>query len=97
MNTRTSQREQVLASGMRSCWFVATDGCPVAFFPFGRQAVPAPRGAFSRAAPDGVSPHNRISIPAEATRRDDRLEFSEVEISDGLEGFGYGGVAEPVG
>jgi hypothetical protein len=61
MNTLVSQHEQVLASGMRSCRFIAT---PVTFFPFGRQAV-------------------------------DRLEFSEVEIGDGLEGFGCGGVAEP--
>ena len=97
MNTRTSQPEQVLASGMRSCRFVATDGCPVTFFPFGRQAVSAPRGAFSRAAPDWISPVHRISVTAEAARRDDRLEFREVEFGDGPQGLGCGGVAEPVG
>src|SRR5229473_3799685 len=97
MNTRASQPEQVLTSGMRSCWFVATDGCPVSFFPFGRQAVSAPRGGFSRVAPDGVAPNPRISVTAKAARRDDRLKLGQVEFGDGPQGLGSGGVAEPVG
>ena len=97
MNTRTSQREQVLASGVRSCWFVTTDGCPVSFFPFGRQAVSALRCAFSRVAPDGGSHGPSASITAEAARRDDRLEFCEIEFGDGPQCLGCGGVAEPVG
>jgi hypothetical protein len=86
-----------LASGMRSCWFVATDGCPVTFFPFGRQAVSAPGGAFSRGTSNRFPRPDRPSIAAEAAWWHDCLEFREVEIGDGLEGFGRGGVAEPVG
>ena len=98
MNTRTSQPEQVLASGMRSCWFVATDGCPVTFFPFGRQAVSAPRGGFFPVwQPDGDPPDPRISVTAKAARRDDRLKLGQVEFGDGSQDLGCGGVAEPVG
>jgi hypothetical protein len=83
MNTRTSQPEQVLASGMRSFWVVATDGCPVSSFPFGRQAVSAPRGAFPVRHQTGFLRYKRISITAEAARRDNFLEFREIEFGDG--------------
>src|SRR4051812_15489409 len=97
MNIRTSQREQVLASGVRSCWFVATDGCPRHIFPFRSSSGVSATRRISRGEPDRVLGYNRLSIPAKATRRNDGLEFSEVEIGDGLEGFGRGCVAEAVG
>jgi hypothetical protein len=63
MNIRTSEREQVLAGGLRS-GVSATRA-----FPVGNQT--------------GFLGYNRLSIPAKATRRDDGLEFSEVEIGNG--------------
>jgi hypothetical protein len=45
----------------------------------------------------GVPTVHRLSIPAKAARRDDRLEFCQVEFSDGPQCLGCGGVAEPVG
>src|SRR6185312_4648046 len=97
MNTRTSQPEQVLASGMRSCWFVATDGCPVTFFPFGRQAVSAPGGGFFPCDIRRGCSWPRMSVTAKAARRDDRLEFCQIEFGDGPQGLGRGGVAQPFG
>jgi hypothetical protein len=81
MNTRTSQPEQVLASGMRSCWFVATDGCPVSSFPFGRQAVSAPCNAFSRAAPDSSG---TIGYQSRAKPRGGTTAWSSVRSSSAM-------------
>jgi hypothetical protein len=97
MNIRTSQREQVLAAVCGHVGSSPMTVVPVTFFPSGRQAVSAPRSAFRVGNQTGFLGYNRLSIPAKATRRDDGLEFSEVEIGDGLEGFGRGCVAEAVG
>jgi hypothetical protein len=97
MNTRTSQPEQVLASGMRSCWFVATDGCPVTFSLSVVKQSQRHAAVFSRVAPDGDPPDPRISVTAKAARRDDRLKLGQVEFGDGSQDLGCGGVAEPVG
>src|SRR5579863_4861985 len=47
--------------------------------------------------PPGQPGGPRRSIPAEAFGRLDRLEFAEVEIDDGLQGFGGGAVLKAAG
>ena len=96
MNTCSRWPERAVASSMPSRWVVATDGCPVSSFLGVRQAVPARSGdIFPEGCGCPVLVAGRL-IASVSARRYDGSEFIEIEIDDGLQGRGGGGVAEAI-
>ena len=68
--------------GMRSCWFVATDDCPVSFFPFGRQAVSVPLDRFPAEIPRGIS--RFIGYQSRPKPRGGMIAWSSVRSSSAM-------------